>query len=111
MERSIFYGKKIKSKSTKKLEAVKKYLLHQGSYETIGQEYDVHFTVIREWIRQYEAIGDQGLMPKKKNNSYTRHFKEQVVMDYLSGNYSIHDLAKKYKIPSKSTVQEMKLLL
>ena len=42
----------------------------------------------------------------KKNGSYSKEFKINVVIEYLSGKGSTRELANKYGIPSKATVSQ-----
>ena len=43
---------------------------------------------------------------KKRNNAYTKEFKEIVVQEYLNGEGSLEDLAIKYDIPSSETLRK-----
>ncbi len=52
----------------------------------------------------YQKHGIGGLTSPRKNQPYTREFKDQVVEAYRSGEGSELDLALKYGIPSRRTV-------
>ena len=46
----------------------------------------------------------EGFEPKERNKPYTAEFKEMVVNEYLAGKGSYIDIARKYEIPSISTL-------
>lgn len=54
--------------------------------------------------RQYQKNGSLIFEEKQRNASYSKEFKINVVIDYLSGKESARELANKYGIPSKATV-------
>ena len=59
----------------------------------------------RMYVRRYVAHGPQGLQSFKKNNRYSREFKEEIVSAYLNGEGSLIELAVQYGIPSHETVR------
>ena len=89
-----------------KLSIVKSYLNKDGSYEILAKEANVHFTTVRKWIKKYVAFGESAFDSTNTNASYTKEFKEHVVLDYLNGAGAYIDLAVKYKIPSNSTIEK-----
>lgn len=100
----FFMGRKSKLSADKKLEAVMKYINNEGSYASIAYAYDVSKTTFRAWVKNYNAMGLEGISNKESNRHYTSDFKEKVVKEYLLGQCSYDDLSKKYKIPSKDTI-------
>ena len=96
-------GRKSKCSKELKLSIVKSYLNKDGSYEILAKEANVHFTTVRKWIKKYVAFGESAFDSTNTNASYTKEFKEHVVLDYLNGAGAYIDLAVKYKIPSNST--------
>lgn len=86
-----------------KLEIVERYL-HGESPSQLGQIYGFHAKSMRDWVKKYQKNGISGLAKSRKNQSYTREFKEQVVEAYRSGTGSELDLALKYGILSRRTV-------
>ncbi|WP_432407918.1 helix-turn-helix domain-containing protein [Wukongibacter sp. M2B1] len=97
-------GRKPKVSCELKLGAVMKYLNNEGSYETIASMYDINWTTLRAWVKNYQALGADGLRAKSTNKHYSASFKVQVINSYLNGEGSFIDLSKKYKIPSKRTI-------
>ena len=87
-----------------KLRAVKEVLSGKVSVEATARTYSVHPEAIRQWINKYEAKGDAAFLRTGHNESYSAEFKQKVVAAYLAGEGSYHELARKYKIPAKSTV-------
>ena len=99
-------GRKSKCSKELKLSIVKSYLNKDGSYEILAKEANVHFTTVRKWIKKYVAFGESAFDSTNTNASYTKEFKEHVVLDYLNGAGAYIDLAVKYKIPSNSTIEK-----
>ena len=61
--------------------------------------------IVRKWAKLFKLHGTKALKPKTHNSSYTKEFKEQIVLLYLSGKYSAKELATKYNISHDSTVR------
>jgi len=59
---------------------------------------------IYEWTNKYRNNGPESLLPKLKNNIYTKNFKIEVVEEYLSGGGSLEDICVKYQIPGVATL-------
>lgn len=88
-----------------KLIIVKRYLNGEGSYESLAKEINAHCTTVEAWVKKYKSYGESAFDLQKNNNSYTKEFKELVVLDYLNGGGSYCSLSLKYKIPSDTTIQ------
>ena len=89
---------------TDKLRAVNEVLSGKVSVEATARAYGVHPEALRQWINKYEAKGDTAFLRAGHNETYSTEFKQKVVAAYLAGEGSYLELAKKYKIPAKSTV-------
>ena len=63
------------------------------------------YSLFREKILKYQIHGRQGLQSHVKNNHYSRDFKLTVVNEHLIEGVPIRQLARKYNIPSHSTVR------
>lgn len=98
-------GRKSKHSKELKLSIVKRYLDGEGSYESLAKEINVYGSTVESWVKKYKSYGEIAFDLMKKNNSYTKEFKEQVVLDYLNGGGSYFELSLKYKIPSDTTIQ------
>ena len=66
--------------------------------------------MLNEWIPKYMKHGNEAFVRSKGNDSYSVAFKEKVVVEYLSGEGSLTDIAAKYNIPTKETIRQWVLL-
>lgn len=99
--REVFIlGRKSQYSKELKLSIVKKYLDGDGSYKSLAKEINTTKSVVGNWIKKYQAFD-----ASSKNASYTKNFKEQVVLDYLNGGGSYDDLAIKYHISSPGSIK------
>ena len=53
-----------------------------------------------DWVRLYETEGVSAFLPRKGNRCYQPEQKEAAVRDYLTGQGSLRQICKKYKIRS-----------
>ena len=60
--------------------------------------------VFWRWVSQYRKYGREAFCQGKRNRTYTKAFKEQVVREYLSGNGSLLDLCTKHNISTEETL-------
>lgn len=102
-------GKKYKKYTyEEKLNIVKGYLdgkfsLYQKAHE-LGYKYTPG--CFYTWVRQYLKHGEEVLLPRKGNKTYTAKFKTIVAEEYISGNDSSINLALKYDISNPSVLLE-----
>lgn len=99
-------GRKSQYSKELKLSIVKRYLDGEGSYKSLAKEINTTESVVRNWIKKYQAFGENVFDASFKNASYTKSFKETVVLDYLNGGGSYDDLAIKYHISSPSPIKK-----
>ena len=102
MSRKLKYSKELK------LEIIKRYL-NGESASFLVNEYDMSkcgSDIIRQWVRRYESLGEEGFDHSKVNKSYTKEFKLKVINEYLAGKNSLLELANTYNIPSKTIVRK-----
>ena len=57
----------------------------------------VNKTTMGQWVRNYKVYGIDAFLPYK-NRVYSTKQKEQAVKDYLSGELSVSEICKKYRI-------------
>jgi len=98
-------GRKSKYSKELKLSIVKRYLNGEGSTASLAGEINSDESVVWRWVKKYQSFGENTFNTSYKNASYTKDFKEQVVLDYLNGGGSYNDLAIKYHIPSGETLR------
>ena len=76
-----------------KLKVVQEYLAGRGSYETLSKLYHVSRKSIEEWVKVYQAFGDDGLRRSRAQQTYTFEFKRSAVECYLSTEASYQEVA------------------
>lgn len=84
---------------------VKRYLSGEGSLYTLAKELYCDHSVLRRWVKMYEAFGESAFDTSTTNASYTKEFKEKVVLDYLNEGGSYINLAIKYGLSSPSSIK------
>ena len=94
-------SRKEKLKPETKLELVERYLNGEISQAEAANEAGVDSHSFRDWLRLYDAEGPSGLLPKTKNTIYSKETKLSAVNSYLSGEGSLNDICKKFKIRSE----------
>jgi len=67
--------------------------------------YNVNTDSIYDWVHKYEKYGVEGLKEASTWKRYSKELKLEAVKDYLSGEYSIREVTRKYEIPSTSTLR------
>ncbi|MDD3049263.1 MAG: transposase [Bacilli bacterium] len=97
-------GRKSKYTIEQKIEAVLDYKSgKRGTYQICKDlGLDQSGVTLYKWIHIYEDFGEVGFLPKQKNKSYSKELKEEAVKEYLAGNGSFRDIARKYEISSNS---------
>ena len=73
--------------------------------QTIIYKYDIDKSTFYDWRYKYNKYGFEGLKESKTRKRYSKELKEEVVQNYLSGKFSLRELARKYELSSKSMVQ------
>lgn len=76
-----------------KKKIVLEYLQGKGGYKELAAKYSIDFTIIRRWVRNYSANGDDGLKRSRKQTNYSFEYKLHVVELYLSSEVSYQELA------------------
>ncbi|SDZ69293.1 Transposase and inactivated derivatives [Evansella caseinilytica] len=60
---------------------------------------------LREWLKQFEKYGSDGLQQSTTWKPYSKALKEAAVKDFLSGDYSAYEIVSKYDISSRTVLQ------
>lgn len=88
-----------------KKRVVLSYLNGEGGYKYLSKTYVVPAKKsIEQWVHNYQAFGDEGLMCSRKNNIYSFEKKLSVVELYLSSEISYQDLALQEGIITPSLI-------
>ena len=101
----------MRSNNKHSAEELEKYIhlfLEDGiSYKLLKDNYGLQLNKsnFRLKVLQYKEHGIDGITSSKRNNRYSKEFKEAVVKEYLNSEISYEDLTVKYNIPSVSTVR------
>lgn len=81
-------GRKSKYSKELKLSIVKRYLDGEGSTFTLAKEINTTNNAVCNWVKKYQTFGESAFDTSHTNASYTKSFKELVVLDYLNGGGS-----------------------
>lgn len=81
--------------------------LNDGEYSVGELEaiYNVSNVAIYDWIYKYETYGLEGLKKNSTWKNYSKELKLAAVKDYLSGQYSLREITRKYEISSDSCLR------
>ena len=99
-------GRKSKYTIEEKVQAVLDYKTGKRGFAQICNDLGLHKSGmdLYRWVKKYDKHGESAFLAKKRNNVYTKEFKEIVVQAYLNGEGSLRDLCFKYDIPSDATL-------
>lgn len=99
-------SRKGKLKPEVKLELVERYLKGEISQLQAANEATVDSHAFRDWLRLYDTEGPSGLLTKTKNTLYSKETKLSSVNSYLSGEGSLKDICRKFKIRGEYQLRE-----
>ena len=86
------------------LSVIQQYLNGEKSVVNITEELDVSKSTVRKWIQQYDKYGENYFINTKHNSTYTKEFKEMVIIEYLEGLGSAAQLSIKHNIRSELSI-------
>lgn len=85
-------------------------ILAFDSREFPARDFMLHYGVsaftVRKWKYLYDAYGMEGLQKAKGWRHYPDVLKLSAVQDYLSGDYSLVEVIRKYEISSGSVLEK-----
>ena len=88
-----------------KKKVVLAYINGEGGYSRLSKKYGVPARrSIEQWVNNYRAFGDEGLMRSRKNNKYSFEKKLSVVELYISSEISYQALALQEGITNPSII-------
>ena len=77
-----------------KKKVVLEYLSGGGGRKYLAKKYGIKsYGQLKNWIKAYNAFGDEGLKRSRQNSSYSFEFKLRVIELYLSSEVSYQELA------------------
>lgn len=89
-----------------KIEVLKAWEDGKYSLAEIVKMYKVFESTIREWKYKFDKYGAEGLKESGSWKPYTKELKLSAVNDYLLGNYSLREVARKYEISNESVLRK-----
>lgn len=88
-----------------KKKIVMSYLNGMGSYKDLAELYKIPSnTCIKEWVCNYNSLGDEGLKRSRKQKKYSFEKKISVIKLYLSSEISYQELAIQEGITNPSMI-------
>ena len=88
-----------------KKKVVNAYINGEGGYNYLSKVYGIPAQrSIEQWVHNYQAFGDDGLLRSRKNENYSFEKKLSVVELYLSSELSYQDVAQKEGITNPSLI-------
>ena len=74
-------------------------------YRKLSIKYKISENAFYNWRYNYNKYGIDGLRESRTCKRYSKELKDMAVKDYLSGEYSQREIAKKYEISDKSVLK------
>ena len=93
-----------KLEAEEKVKIIREYLSGKIGMCEATRRGGVNKTTMAQWVRNYKADGIDAFLPYK-NRVYSAEQKWQAVKDYLSGEVSVSDICKKYRIRHRETLR------
>lgn len=95
--------RKVKYDYTFKLECVKLIIDQHHSCESVSKLKGLHESMIRMWLRFYNAYSQDGLLPRR-NQDYSIDFKLKVLKTIAEQHLSLHQAYVQFNIPTRSII-------
>lgn len=90
-----------------KMKVVQEYLSGDGGVSFLSKKYDIPSTRdLRKWIAAYNEFGADGLIRKRKNQTYSLDFKLHVVELYLTTEVSYQELALQVRMNNPALINK-----
>lgn len=86
------------------IKAVERYKRGEASQKSEAKKQGVSQRTFQDWIRKYETFGAEGFL-RTRNREYSTELKESAVNAYLNGEGSQGTICKKYRISSRTQLQ------
>lgn len=98
MERKVKYNYEFK------LLCVEEVLRKHRSVNSVAYENSIASSNLNRWIRFYIEFGNEGLLPRLKNKSYSINFKLKVLQAIENKSISLSKACLTFNIPRESTI-------
>ena len=98
MERKVKYNYEFK------LRCVEEVLRKHRSINSVAYENSIASSNLNRWIKFYIEFGNEGLLPRQKNKSYSVNFKLKVLQAIENKSISLSKACLTFNIPRESTI-------
>ena len=98
MERKVKYNYEFK------LRCVEEVLRKHRSVNSVAYENSIASSNLNRWIKFYIEFGNEGLLPRQQNKSYSVNFKLQVLQAIENKSISLSKACLTFNIPRESTI-------
>lgn len=87
---------------------IQMYLDEGWSYRKLSEEKGllISKTVFNNKVLRYQEHGLIGIQTKRRNNHYSKEYKDSIVKEYMEIGTPVRELARKYNIPAHETVRK-----
>ncbi|MBO1002448.1 helix-turn-helix domain-containing protein [Pseudogracilibacillus auburnensis] len=87
---------------------IQMYLDEGWSYRKLSEEKGLLLseTAFNTKVLRYQEHGLTGIQTKRRNNHYSKEFKDSIVKEYVERGTPVRELARKYNIPAHETVRK-----
>lgn len=82
------------------------YLNRTSSIQEIPAKYSISVYGFYQWRYSYEINGIDDLKESMAYKRYSKKLRKQIILEYLSGKYSLGELVKKYRLADKSVLKK-----
>lgn len=87
-----------------KMMIVKEYCNGKAGYKYLTHKYNLHPSMVKCWVTNYNYYGQEALQRSRKQKLYTFEFKLHVVELYLSSELSYQQLALQVGMTDPTTI-------
>lgn len=87
-----------------KIKVVEEYLNEEGGYKYLGKKYNIHHSLLRTWVSQFNEYGYLGLTKSMSKTQYSSDFKLTVLHYRKENQLSYRETAIHFGIKNPSVI-------
>lgn len=87
-----------------KLDVIEHYLQGNISKSQAARQAGANLRQIKDWLLIYDVLGPQGFFRPNTKIFYSPEIKRAATIDYLAGEGTLNDIARKYQIHNQSLI-------
>lgn len=91
-----------KLSASQKLKLIQLYRESTESESGFSKLHNLSDGSLQDWMRLYDGFGLKGLSESKSHQTYSSELKQKAIHAYLSGEGTLREVAKRFKLRSKS---------